>query len=69
MVQCYLESDISTYSGTGTTTTDGCTVSQVYEKITWGSCTQTEPDNTNNYHIEVRTGIVEFRSHNENTFI
>ena len=32
-------------------TTDGCSVSKNYQQITFATCTQTEPDSTDSYHM------------------
>ena len=55
MVQCALGNTALTYGtqSAGGETTDGCAVSKNYQQITWATCTHTEPDNTNKYHMEV----------------
>ena len=55
MIQCTQGSTTLTY-GTQTltgATTDGCDVSKNYEQITWAACSQTAPDSTNQYHMQV----------------
>ena len=56
MVQCTLGTTTVAYGTqtSGGVTTDGCSVSKNYEQLTWATCTHTEPDNTNKYHLEVR---------------
>ena len=59
MVQCTQGPTALTYGtqSVGGVSTDGCSVSKNYEQITWAACTHTEPDNTNKYHMEVRSLI------------
>ena len=55
MVTCGLGGTTLTYpnqqSGAGQTT-DGCDVSKWYETLAW-TCTQTEPDKTDKFHMEL----------------
>ena len=53
VVQCTMGSDALTFPNTVSNgvTTDGCSVSKNYQQITFASCTQTEPDGTDGFHM------------------